>query len=147
MVLPLLRASLGACALAALVGPAHGCATSVAQLRAMLGDAAFALQWREVSMRDGMPLLVQVSDHEGRLALRFVKTRAGLWAEGPAEFCRGDHGIEARITRDAIRVGPAAPWLMRQALSQGARFVLARLPDGQLRIGAAGWSGVFQPGE
>lgn len=98
-------------------------------------------------MRDGMPLLVQVSDQEGRLALRFVKTRAGLWAEGPAEICRSDSGIEARIPREAIRVGPAAPWLLRQAMGQGARFLLARLPDGQLRIGSAGWSGVFQPGE
>lgn len=98
-------------------------------------------------MRDGAPLLVRVIEEEGRLVLRFVKTGAGLWAEGPAEFC-GRHGeFEARIAGDHIRVGPAAPWLLRHSLAGGARFVLARRPQGQLRIAVAGWSGVFEPGE
>ncbi|TWO71982.1 hypothetical protein FN976_08335 [Caenimonas sedimenti] len=147
MALSTLRAALGACAVAALANPAHGCATSIAQLRALLGDAGFALHWREVSMRDGMPLVVRVSEEEGRLVLRFVKTAAGLWAEGPAEFCLAGEHLEARIARERIRVGPAAPWLLRQSLGGGARFVLARLPQGQLRIGATGWSGVFEAGE
>lgn len=146
MLLPLLRASLGACAFAVLVGPAHACAVNVAQLRDLLGDASFPLHWREVSMSDGAPLLVRVIEAEGRLVLRFVKTGAGLWAEGPAEFCGGQGELEARIAEHHMRVGPAAPWLLRHSLAGGARFALTRLPQGQLRIATTGWSGVFQPG-
>jgi hypothetical protein len=142
---------LGACLLAFLfavaAAPCHArpCAQNVAELRDLLDDAQFSLQWRETTMSDGKPLLVSIGEQEGGLFMRFTKTGEGLWAEGHALVCRAGGEVEARIAKGRIRLGPAAHWLLRQSMEQGARFVLARQPGGQLRIATPGWSGAFSP--
>lgn len=96
-------------------------------------------------MSDGKPLLVRLTESGGGLHLEFLKAQEGLWAEGAARICAGGGGLEAVLAQQDIRVGPAAHWLLRQSLRHGARFVLAVLPGGELRIATRGWSGVFRP--
>ena len=48
-------------ALGAQAQESAGCAASLDALRALLGDAALARRWSEVSMDDNMPLLLSTS--------------------------------------------------------------------------------------
>jgi len=124
------------------------CATSIDELRRLAGDASFALKWDETSMTDDKPLVVTLSERDGALFLAFNKTHEGLWAEGRVDVCASSSAntdLEARIAKGRIRVGPAAHWLLRQSLGQGATFALRKLGSGQLRIATPGWSGVFSP--
>jgi hypothetical protein len=140
------RASLALLLLAASPACRAGCASTVGELRALLQVPGLALRWQETTMGDGKPLVVSLVEAEGRLHLAFVKTREGLWAEGPATVCADGGTLEAVVTARDIRLGPAAHWLLRQALlARGARFALVPLPGGDLRIGTGGWSGVFHP--
>lgn len=121
-----------------------GCATTLAQLRILWTDPALPLRWEETSMDDGKPLVVTIAEEGGTLHLQFVKTGEGLWAESAAAICPAKDGaLETRFSRDQIKVGPAAGWLMRQSLGVGGRFTLSRLPNGQLRIATRGWKGQF----
>jgi hypothetical protein len=97
-------------------------------------------------MADGKPLTVSITQKADRLYLEFTKAGEGLWAEGPASICLSDVGLEVRIASERIKLGPAAPWLLRQSLGHGAKFSLTRSPTGRLRISTAGWSGWFIPG-
>lgn len=128
-------------------GAAHaGCATSIAQLRSLFDDPAFPLKWEETSMADARPLMVTLGERAGGLFISFVKTGAGLMAEGPARVCRTAEGVEARFLRDGLRLGDAANWLLRGALGAGAAVRMQRSGLAELRISAAGWRGEFAPG-
>jgi hypothetical protein len=122
---------------------AVACAATLADLRTLLGDANFPLNWRETSMRDGRPLLVSVQEHDGALALEFTKTGEGLWARSSGTLCRTDQGLEIRISAQQVQVGPAAHWVLRLALGNGGTFTLTRPAPAQLHIATAGWSGLF----
>ena len=122
--------------------PPH-CASSFDELRSLAADPAFPLRWKELSMADGKPLVVTITQRDGSLFLEFVKSQEGVWAQGPAAICATPDGLEARIARSHIRVGPAAHWLLRTSLGEGATFRLRRLATGQLQIGLPGWSGLF----
>lgn len=130
---------------AASAAVAGACATSVGELRALAGDAAFPLRWEETSMSDGKPLVVSIVDKDDGLFLEFVKAREGLWAEGAATICRADTHLQARMKAGRLRLGPAAHWILRHSIGQGGTFLLSRQPGGQLRIGTPGWSGLFAP--
>lgn len=140
-----LRASLALVLLTASAGCNAACASTLGELRALLQAPRFALRWQETTMGDGKPLVVSLAEGEGRLHLAFVKAREGLWAEGPALVCDDSGTPEAVLTARDIHLGPAAHWLVRQALSRGARFALVPLPGGELRIGTTGWSATFRP--
>jgi len=133
-------------ALAPLAAAAQNdCASNVAQLRALAGDAAFPLQWHETTMNDGKPLVVSISEKNGALVLQFVKTGEGLWAESAGAVCRAGADLEASFTADQVRLGPAANWVLRASLGAGGKFRLTRLGPGELRIATTGWSGSFAP--
>lgn len=131
--------------LAAAGAAAAPCAATIGELKALAGDASFPLRWQETSMSDGKPLVVAIAEREDMLFLEFIKTREGLWAEGQAKVCGSGARFEARLRRGGVRLGPAAHWILRQSLGQGATFVLSRLPGGQLSIATPGWSGLFEP--
>lgn len=131
--------------LAAASAAATPCAATIDELKAMADDASFPLRWQETSMSDGKPLVVSIAEREETLYLEFTKAREGLWAEGEARVCGSGGRFEARLRRSALRLGPAAHWILRQSLGHGATFVLSRLPSGQLRIATPGWSGLFEP--
>lgn len=142
-----LRMALAAAALAlgAAATEARTCAASVPELRALVQQPGFALRWQETTMADGKPLVVTLSERDGGLHLQFVKLHEGLWAEGPASVCIDNGVVEAALPRHGMRLGPAANWLLRQSLAGGARFALALVPGGRLRIATPGWSGMFLP--
>lgn len=121
------------------------CATTISELKSMLSDQAFPLDWEETSMNDGKPLVVSISESHGNLFLNFIKTKEGLWAESNGIICKTDTEIETRFNREQIRLGPAANWIIRYALRKGGKFTLTMLEAKQLRIATTGWSGVFSP--
>jgi hypothetical protein len=132
--------------LAAPAAWASPCAGTLDELRALIDDPAFPLAWEERSMRDGRPLLVALDERAGHLFISFVKTGEGLWAEGTARMCRSGTGLEATFARGELRVGPAAGWLLRRGLENGAGITLKRVAPHELRITTLGWSGSFAPG-
>jgi len=111
----------------------------------MLGDQSFPLNWQETSMSDGKPLEVSIGEEAGTLSLRFDKADDGLLAEGPGVICKEGQNLETEISGNDIRLGPAANWLVRHALGNGAEFKLTMLGPSQLRIETSGWDGVFSP--
>jgi hypothetical protein len=136
-----------ACAAIPAAGAADaGCATSVAQLRALLADPAFPLQWEETGMSDARPLLVTLEDRQAGLFISFVKTGEGLLAEGPAQVCPRADRLEARLRPEGLQLGAAASPMLKVALRSGVGVGLQRTAPGRLRIGTLGWSGDFVPG-
>lgn len=94
-------------------------------------------------MNDGKPMVVSILEREGALFMEFLKTREGLWAEGAAVICIAETGLEARIGQ--LRLGPAAPWLLRRSFGHGHTFAMSRQVGGVLKIGTPGWTGTFLP--
>lgn len=124
---------------------APACVTSINELRNVLSDQRASLQWEEISMNDGKPLVVSIFESKGALVLEFVKTREGLWAEGTGAVCSRGADLEISFDKDQLRMGPASGWLLRSLLGQGGKFTLTRLSANQLRIATSGWSGTFVP--
>lgn len=121
------------------------CATTIPELRALVGDPAFPLHWQETSMSDGKPMLVSIIERNGALFLEFFKSSESLWAEGSGVIClRGVH-LETHLAADKLRMGPSANMLARLALSNGGTFTLKRLAARELHIDTTGWSGHFVP--
>ena len=123
------------------------CAATIEDLRALVADPAFPLKWRETTMDDGKPLLFTLEEKRGALFLEFVKTGEGLWAEGVGIVCRDGTEVVARISREQIRVGPAANGALRYLLSNGGEFTLTKLEAGRLRVETTGWHGTFSARE
>lgn len=142
VVLALLTLSASGCVLAQ--DPPH-CASSIRELRVIAGDPAFPLRWEEVSMDDGKPMIVSILERNGSLLLEFMKSGESLWAEGSGVICRSGADLEARLSKDQLRMGPAANWLARLALADGGAFTLRRRVANQLHIATRGWSGRFVP--
>ncbi|GAA5179094.1 hypothetical protein GCM10025771_20200 [Niveibacterium umoris] len=138
----LITLSASGCALAQ--DPLH-CASTIRELRQVAGDPAFPLRWEETSMDDGKPMIVSILERNGLLMLEFMKTGESLWAEGAGVICRSGTDLEARLSKDQFRLGPAANWLARLALSDGGAFTLRRRVSNQLHIATRGWSGRFVP--
>jgi hypothetical protein len=122
-----------------------GCAATVQELARMTGEPAFPLKWTETTMGDGKPLVVSISERQGMLALEFTKTREGLWAESTGVICPSGGDLEIVFSREQVRLGPAANWLMRQTLGHGGTFRISRPAADRLRIATVGWNGHFVP--
>ncbi|MGE4240422.1 hypothetical protein [Ramlibacter sp.] len=122
---------------------AANCASTVVGLRALAGGFYFPLRWIETGMEDGKPLVLGISERAGLLHLQFVKTREGLWAEGPARVCAEDGRLLVRFEPGAVQPGPASTWLLRQSLRAGARFEFEKLAPTELHVSTTGWRGRF----
>ncbi|MBD3811516.1 MAG: hypothetical protein IE917_04730 [Betaproteobacteria bacterium] len=134
--------------LLSLHGEAHAsptCAATVGELGVMLGNHIFPLKWEETTMDDGKPLVMSIVENHGSLFMEFTKTGEGLWAESHGVICKSGTDFEARFTGEQIRLGPAASWLLRLALTNGGKFKLTKLGADQLRIETSSWSGIFSP--
>lgn len=141
LLLPLL--TLVCLALRAAAAEPPQCAASLKGLQRLVGETSFPLRWEETSMNDGKPMVVSILEREGALFMEFLKTREGLWAEGAAVICIAEAGLEARIGQ--LRLGPAAPWLLRRSFGHGRTFAMSRQVGGVLKIGTPGWTGTFLP--
>lgn len=122
-----------------------GCAATLNELKLLMEEPALPLVWDETSMDDGKPLRMSIMEKEGSLWLEFVKTREGLWAQSTGVICRSGHDFETRFGPEQIRLGPAANWILRLALSSGGKFTLTKLGADKLRIAGGGWLGTFSP--
>src|SRR5262245_56963497 len=101
-----LRRVIGGLTLAVATTVAHAdCATSIADLRALLQDSRFPLRWEETGMSDARPLLVSLEERDAGLFISFVKTGEGLLAEGPARVCRTGDQVQARFVREGLHLG------------------------------------------
>lgn len=118
------------------------CAATLDQLEKLLGQA-LPQTWTETTMDDGKPLVMSIAEGEGSLVLAFTKTGEGLWAESTVTLCESGAKLEARFSRQQIRLGPAAGWLLRSALRNGGKFILTQLAANELHIATRGWSGRF----
>ncbi len=123
----------------------QSCAATVSELGMMFGNQAFPLKWEETTMDDGKPLVMSIVENNGSLLLTFNKTGEGLWAESLGVICKTGTDFEARFSGKQIRLGPAAHWILRNALKDGGKFTLTKLGAEQLRIATSGWSGTFSP--
>ncbi|APV50197.1 hypothetical protein BWI17_11175 [Betaproteobacteria bacterium GR16-43] len=116
---------------------------SISELRALLRDPAFPLQWRETTMDDGKPLVMSIIERDGVLFLSLVKTKEGLWAEGASTICVKGTDLEATFAAERMSLGAAAHWAMRYSMANGAEFTLTRVGATRMKIATAGWSAMF----
>lgn len=121
------------------------CVTSIAELKVLLGDPVFPLQWDETTMDDGKPLKVSITEKNGVMSVAFDKTGKGLWADITGRICQTDKALEICFNAGQIRFGPAASWILRYVLSDGGRFTLTRISAQELQVATTGWSGMFVP--
>jgi hypothetical protein len=121
------------------------CASTVSELGSLLGEQTLPRKWAETTMDDGKPLVMSIVESKGSLLLAFTKTGEGLWAESLGVICQSGPDLEARFSGKQIRLGPAAGWILRSALSNGGKFTLTKLSSDQLRIATSSWSGDFSP--
>ena len=73
--------------LLALESHAHqnpGCAATVPELRVLLGDPAFSLQWEEITMDDGKPLRVSIQEKDGHCGWISPRLARGCGQRAPA---------------------------------------------------------------
>ncbi len=124
---------------------APDCALTMQGLRMLTEDPRFSQRWEEVSMDDGKPLVVSIFERNGSLLLEFMKTGEGLWVEISGVLCKTGTGLEARLSKEQIYLGPAANWMFRLALANGGVFRLRRHVSSELQIETHGWSGRFAP--
>lgn len=122
-----------------------GCASSIGELRTLVGDPLFARRWVEVSMDDGKPMVVSIIERKGKLLLEFIKTGEGMWAEISGVLCKSGVGFEVRLSREQVVLGPAANWMLGLAIADGGVFTLRRHLANQLHIETRGWRGRFIP--
>lgn len=122
-----------------------GCASSIGELRTLVGDPLFSRRWVEVSMDDGKPLVVSIIERNGKLLLEFIKTGEGMWAEISGVICKSGGGFEVRLSKEQVVLGPAANWMLSLAIADGGVFVLRRHLANQLQIETRGWRGRFIP--
>lgn len=142
----------GLCIFLALLLPLHShaqapakCVTTLTDLKALLRDPGFPLQWEETTMDDGQPLMVTIAEKDGALSVAFVKTSRGLWADITGSICQTEQALEIRFTDKQIHFGPAASWVLRYVLSSGGQFTLSRNGAQKMRVSTTGWSGLFVP--
>ncbi|TRZ55179.1 MAG: hypothetical protein D4S02_18150 [Rhodocyclaceae bacterium] len=121
------------------------CASTISELKGLLGDQGFPLQWEEKSMDDGRPLVVSIVEKDGQLVLEFIKRHEGLWAESVGTLCKTGSSLETKFSSENIRIGPAANFILRYALRIGGKFTLTRLDSEQVHIATGGWYGIFRP--
>jgi hypothetical protein len=122
---------------------ASQCANSISELKILLDDQSLPLKWIETSMDDGKPLQVSILEKNGILNVEFIKTNAGPWAESAGAICKNGSEIELRFTKNQIRFGSAANWVLRYALRNGGKFSITKVGSNQLRLATTGWSGTF----
>lgn len=120
------------------------CASTVNELRVLLGDQNLPLHWKEVGGESMTPLMVDIHEQNGGLLLKLSKSEEGLWAESVGAICQSGAAAENQFIAEQVRLGPAASWLLRQVISPREIFTLTRMGSTRLRIAAGLWDGNFR---
>lgn len=121
------------------------CAKDLSTLTALNGGKIINSKWAETTADDGKPLIIDLSPRDSQLYFIFDKSKEGIWAEGPAEICKDQENLEARISGDKIKLGKSAPMVIRLSMSSGAKFKLKFKDSEHLHVSTFGWSGDFIP--
>lgn len=127
----------------AYAGASERCASSIGELRAMLGDQNLPLHWQEFQQENAKPFVVDIQEWNGGLLLAISKPDEGIMVESRGMICRIGSASDNRFVAEQVRPGPAASWFLRQAISPRENFTLTRIGTNQLRIVAGVWGGHF----
>ena len=122
---------------------APGCASTLGELRVLVGDPGFSKRWEEISMDDGKPLVVSIFERRGVILLEFVKSGEGLWAEIGGIVCKAGEDFEVRAAKEHLKLGADLPWIISGTLANGGAFTLRRHKLNALQIETIGWQGRF----
>lgn len=121
------------------------CVTDQAGLRTLAKDPDFPATWAETTADDGKPLIIKMSTQNDKMYFVFDKTKEGVWAEGPIEICPDKDILLVKISGKNIKVGDAAPRLVKWSMSGGATFKLKLKSKELMHVSITGWSGDFVP--
>ncbi len=124
-----------------------GCASTIRELRILLGDPIFPYHWEESSMDDGKPLRVSIIEGNGMLLLEFIKPGEGMWVKISGLICKVGSDLEIRLSKEQVTLGTSANWMLRLALANRGVFTLRRDLAHELQIKASGWNGRFVPSQ
>jgi hypothetical protein len=127
------------------------CTSDLKEAKTRLPVGSIERGWIETGANDGKPMVIRLIASSQELRLEFDKTQEGIWASGRATVCGSIHDrdqtLSLAISSDDIRLGPAAPFLLRMAFKRGARFEITTLKDGEFQVKTTGWSSRFRVGE
>lgn len=87
---------------------AQECATDLASLRKLVGNADISLNWTE--RNKAPPLKLKVGQSSGRLTLNLTKGGA-KWADVTGSICKKGNNYVAKV--GSMTWGPAAPGLVK----------------------------------
>lgn len=118
---------------------AEDCASNVAELKNLVGNAGIALNWKENS--NSNPLTLRLSNGGGQLRLKLTNHK-GDWADVTGVVCRkGTNSYVARVSN--IVWGPAAPGMVKAA---GIKSLNLKLPyQSLLKVSVSLFSFEFSP--
>lgn len=128
-----------------LTAHAENCVTTKTALLDLVQNKNFSSEWIETTQNDGKPLLIKMQERAGQLYFVFDKTKEGIWAEGVIKVCRERDRLLVKISQKDIRVGEAAPWLIKISMKRGAEFRLDIKGQDKMHVSITGWSGDFVP--
>ena len=113
---------------------AQECASSLSQLRNLVGNPSLSTVWVEAAPKTGGPVTVRING-AGSLNISIEKVGDGLWMSGPATICKRGANYVANIGR-GVTYGPRAPFGLN-----AVRSINIRLPyQSQMIVSAMGKS-------
>ena len=122
------------------VGAFAQCASTTAELRELVGNSGFALNWIEKG--DKNPFTMKISDNGGSLLLKLA-TKDGEWARMNTRICKkSDTKYVAEVKQ--VTWGPAAPGIIkgRNVKELGINMPYHSLVKVSISIL---WKGEFEP--
>lgn len=122
---------------------AETCVTTLDAFKKLIKHDDFPVAWIETTADDGKPLVMRISSESDKLHLEFDKTKEGIWAKGFATVCQEKNSFSAKISKDDVKWGPEAPFVMKMRGS--ANFDLSFPKDTEMKVAIFGWSGTFMP--
>ncbi len=118
---------------------AEECASTIAELRNIVGNAAAPLNWKENSNKN--PLILKLSQGSGAILLKLSNSK-GPWADVVGVICKtGGDSYVARVS--SMTWGPAAPSMAKMAR---IREIKLKLPyQSLLKVSVSMFSFEFSP--
>lgn len=96
--------------LASLASRTDECATSISELKTLVGNSAISLNWKETT--NDNPLSLKISNSRDNLLRLKLATSSGEWADVTGVVCKkGVQSFEARVNN--IVWGQAAPSMVK----------------------------------
>ncbi len=118
---------------------AQECATTVAELKILMGNNGLPLNWAENTKKD--PLTLRLSNGAGALRLKLTSPK-GDWADVTGVICK--KGMDSYVAKvNNIVWGPAAPNMVKAAKIK--EFKIKMPYQTQLKVSVSFFSFEFSP--